>query len=163
MHRSMLAFAISTAVVLTTETSYARNQADRGRKAVPADRGGSTSVMRATPATRKPAPATRRPAPPPSAVQQALRRDPLLAAMVSGRLPAGTNLMMLAAGFGDVRQFVGAVNAAKNLGIPFHHLKRRMVYDGMSLGLAIQDMLPRSDYRSAARLAENEAAAIINH
>jgi hypothetical protein len=96
-----------------------------------------------------------------SPVQEALQRDPLLAAMVSGRMPLGTNLMTVSAGFRDVTQFVAAVNASKNLGIPFPHLKRRMVNDGMSLGLAIQDMLPRGDYRSATRQAEKEASAIL--
>jgi hypothetical protein len=154
MERSMLAFAISAAVVLTTETSYATQSAGGGKTVpTPRDRPASAASTRTTGKNTK--------TPEPSAVQQALRSDPLLAAMVSGRLPVGTNLMVVAAGFRDITQFVGAVNASKNLGIPFHHLKRRMVNDGMSLGLAIQDMLPRSDYRSATRQAEKEASAIV--
>jgi hypothetical protein len=81
--------------------------------------------------------------------------------MVAGRMPLGTNVIAVARGFRDITQFVAAVNASKNLGIPFHHLKRRIVNDGMSLGLAIQDMLPRGDYRSATRQAEKEAAVIL--
>jgi hypothetical protein len=158
MERSIMAFAISAVVVLTTETSYATQKGDGGSKVLPAQRSLSASLSRVTP------PATSKkgePAPEPSPVQQILRRDPLLAAMVSGRLPVGTNLMTVSAGFRDVGQFVGAVNASRNLGIPFHQLKRRMVYDGMSLGLAIQDMRPKSNYRSAARQAEVEASVIV--
>jgi hypothetical protein len=96
-----------------------------------------------------------------SPVQQQLRRDKTLAAMISGRLPGRTDLMVVSAGFRSMGQFIAAVNASKNLGIPFYQFKRRMVNDGMSLGLAIQDMRPQSDYRCAARLAEDETAAIV--
>jgi hypothetical protein len=162
MDRSMLAFAISAVVVLTTETSYATQKSDGGSKAPRAPQGlsaarSAVTTPASTPAANKKAEAATEPSP----VQQVLRRDRLLAAMVSGRLPVGTNLMTVSAGFRDVGQFVGAVNASKNLGIPFHQLKRRMVYDGMSLGLAIQDMRPKSNYRSAARQAEVEASVIV--
>jgi hypothetical protein len=158
MDHSMLAFAISAAVVLSTQTSYDPQQEGGQRKVVPVQRTAPPSAQLSTPAVKA------KSAPPQelSPVQQTLQRDPLLAAMVRGRMPIGTNLLMVAAGFDDVPQFVAAVNASKNLGIPFHLLKRRMVNDGMSLRLAIQDMLPRGDYRSATLRAENEASAILD-
>jgi hypothetical protein len=70
--------------------------------------------------------------------------------------------MAASAGFGDVGQFVAAVSASRTLEIPFGELRRRMVGDRMPLLLAIQDMRPRSNYRQAARRAEQEAAAMIS-
>jgi hypothetical protein len=172
MERSMLAFAIAAVVVLTTETSYATLNGTGGAKVLRAPQGASTSrsgvtapassLARPARAPGTPAAITKiEPASEPSPVQQVLRRDPLMAAMVSGRLPMGTNLMTVSAGFRDVGEFVGAVNASKNLGIPFHQLKRRMVNDGMTLCLAIQDLRPNSNYRSASRQAEYEASIIV--
>jgi hypothetical protein len=158
MQRSVLAFAISTAVVLASETSYGM---PKGRAANAPKRTVTATSARRAPVKRvaavAPAQAVRQTEP----VQEQLRRDPILAAMIGGRMPAGTNLMTVAAGFHDVGQFAAAVSASKNLGIPFYQLKRRMVNDGMSLGLAIQDMRPQTDYRCATRLAEDEAAAIV--
>jgi hypothetical protein len=96
-----------------------------------------------------------------SPVQQKLRQNASLAGVVSGRLPIGADLMIASAGFRDLGQFVAAVNASNTLGIPFLQLKRRMVNDGMSLGLAIQDLRPRSHYWTEARRAEDEAARLI--
>jgi hypothetical protein len=157
MDHSMLAFAISAAVVLTTETSYDTQKADVARKVVPVHGAAPAPAPMTAPAVKRTGVPQRQPSP----VQEALQRDPLLAAMVTGRMPLGTNLMMVSAGFRDVTQFVATVNASKNLGIPFHHLKRRIVNDGMSLGLAIQDMIPRGDYRAATRQADIEASAIL--
>jgi hypothetical protein len=149
MPRSMLAFAISAAIVLTTETSYSAPQAHPK----------PTRPAAATVARR---PVTKKPVRPLSAVQQTLRRDPILAARIGGQLPAGTNLMTASAGFRNLGQFVAAVNASNNLAIPFGQLKRRIVNDGMPLGSAIQDVRPTTDYRSAARRAEDEAASLVN-
>jgi hypothetical protein len=96
-----------------------------------------------------------------SPVQQKLQQNASLAGMVSGRLPAGADLMTVSAGFRDLGEFVATVNASNNLGIPFPQLKRRMVNDGMSLGLAIQDVRPTSRYWSESRRAEDEAARLI--
>lgn len=114
--------------------------------------------MRARTAPRKP---VRMKGPQLSAVQMKLQQNPSLAGMVSGRLPVGADLMTVSAGFRDLGQFVAAVNASNNLGIPFPQLKRRMVNDGMTLGLAIQDVRPKSQYWSDARRAEDEAARLI--
>jgi hypothetical protein len=94
-------------------------------------------------------------------VQARLQQNPNLAGMLAGRLPAGADLMTVSSGFRELGQFVAAVNASNNLGIPFGQLKRRMVNDGMSLALAIQDVRPRSQYWHDARRAEDEAAELI--
>jgi hypothetical protein len=96
-----------------------------------------------------------------SPVQVALQRAPGLAAAVMVRLPAGADLMEVSAGFQDLGQFVAAVNASRTLGIPMRDLRRRMVADKMPLLLALQDIRPRSNYRAAARRAEDEAAAMM--
>lgn len=97
-----------------------------------------------------------------SPVQLRLRRDTRLAQAVLSRLPAGADLMALSAGFGDVGQFVAAVSASRTLQISFGELRRRMVADRMPLLLAIQDIRPRSNYRQAARRAEQEAGALLS-
>ena len=166
MQRSMLAFTISAAVVLATETSYGmqqgpvKNAAAVSAAAAPAPAAKRLAAKRVR-AAATPKVSVVQTAPEAEPVQEQLRRDPILAAMISGRMPAGTDLMVVAAGFRDVRQFAGAVSASKNLGIPFYQLKRRMVGDGMSLGLAIQDVAPHTNYKYATRLAEDEAAAIV--
>lgn len=96
-----------------------------------------------------------------SPVQQKLQRNTNLASKMSGRLPAGSDLMTASSGFRNLGQFVAAVNVSNNLGIPFATLKSRMVDDGMSLGQAIQDLRPRADYLHEVRRAEQDAAVMI--
>jgi hypothetical protein len=76
-------------------------------------------------------------------------------------LPQGTDLTAAAAGFRRLELFVATVHASTNVDVPFQQLKRRIVNDGMTLGQAIQDMLPKSRYWDEARRAEDEAAAAI--
>ena len=95
-----------------------------------------------------------------SPVQMLLQQNAALAGMVTGRLPVGADLMTVSAGFRELREFVATVNASNALGIPFIQLKRRIV-DGMSLGLAIQDVRPRSQYWLDAQRAEEEASRLI--
>lgn len=182
MQRSILAFTISAMVVLTTEPSYAvqrgqasgpqakpPSQADRKQRPASASLdearevgpSGRAAAVKPAPAktVKKNASAARRPALSP--VQQKLQRNPGLAARISGRLPPGTNVMTAASGFRTMGQFVSAVNGSNGARIPFAELKRRMAYDGMTLSQAIQDLLPKSDYRSQAQRAETEAAALI--
>ena len=71
-------------------------------------------------------------------VQLKLQKNPNLASKLQSRLPAGTNLTRAASGFRNLGQFVAAVNASHNHGIPFAQLKTRMVDQGMSLGQAMQ-------------------------
>ena len=89
--------------------------------------------------------------------QQKLQRNSKLADKLSGRLPAGTDVMKAAEGFRNLGQFVAAVNVSNNLGIPFTELKARMVDDGMSLGRAIQDLRPTADTTTEVRRAETTA------
>jgi hypothetical protein len=78
-----------------------------------------------------------------SPVQLKLQKNPNLASKLQSRLPAGTNLTRAASGFRNLGQFVAAVNASHNHGIPFAQLKTRMVDQGMSLGQAMQDTRPQ--------------------
>lgn len=94
-------------------------------------------------------------------VQRELRRNASLAGILHERLPVGADLTAESAGFRDLGQFVAAVYASKNLGVPLSELRRRMVHDGMTLGLAIQDARPKCRYWSEARRAEDEAARTI--
>ncbi len=159
-------FSVLAIIVLTTESSYAAQRGPGGGTPVPPS--ARPAAVKPAPATVKPAPATAvkkntKPAKPAalSPVQRKLQRNPGLAAKVSGRLPAGTNLMTAASGFRTVAQFVSAVNGSNTTRIPFAELKRRMAYDGMTLSQAIQDVRPKSDYRSQAERAETEAAALV--
>ncbi len=178
-------FSVLAIIVLTTESSYAAQRGPGGGTPVPpsarpaavkpATVKPAPATVKPVPATVKPAPATVKPAPATavkktskpakpaalSPVQRKLQRNPGLAAKVSGRLPAGTNLMSAASGFRTVAQFVSAVNGSNTTRIPFAELKRRMAYDGMTLSQAIQDVRPKSDYRSQAERAETEAAALV--
>jgi hypothetical protein len=142
-----LVTALATATVLAGQVSYAAQ--------TPRSKTAQNATMSRKSAAKKPS----RPL---SAVQRGLQRDTVLAAEVGSRLPAGTNLMTVSAGFRSLGQFVSAVNASNSLGIPFAQLKRRMVNDGMPLGSAIQDLRPRSDYRTAARRAEDDAVLLVN-
>ena len=152
-------FSVLAIIVLTSESSYAAQRGPgRGAQGPPSARAAAV----------KPAPAsavkkTVKPAKPTvmSPVQRKLQRNPGLAAKISGRLPAGTNLMTAASGFRTVGQFVSAVNGSNTTRIPFAELKRRMAYDGMTLSQAIQDLRPKSDYRSQAQRAEAEAVVLV--
>lgn len=94
--------------------------------------------------------------------QHELARIPVLITKLRPMLPPGTNLESAALGFRNLGQFVAAVNVSHNLGIPFDHLKARMVGPNpMSLGQAIQDLRPASDWRREMRRAEEAAEVLI--
>ncbi len=141
MQRSLLAFAIAAAIVLT---------------AVPVSAGQRTgSTGRSNPPRRAATRVT------PSPVQLELRRNHVLADTLRVRLPRSTDLDAAAGGFRRLELLVAAISASNNLGVPFLELKRRIVNDGMTLGQAIQDIRPRSRYWDEARRAEDDAAAAI--
>jgi hypothetical protein len=159
MRRSILVFSVLAIIVLTTEPSYA---AQPGRASGPQAKPPShAATIKPAPATtvKKNARAATRAALSP--VQHKLQRNPGLAARIGGRLPAGTNVITAASGFRTMGQFVSAVNGSNTARIPFAELKRRMAYDGMTLSQALQDLRPKSDYRSQAQRAETDAAALI--
>jgi hypothetical protein len=137
MQRSLLAFAIAAAILLTT---------------VPVIGGQRASgVTKASPSVRVAL----------SPAQQALYRNTILADTLRVRLPQGTDVIAAAGGFRRLELFVATVHASNNLVIPFFELKRRIVNDGMTLGQAIQDIRPKSRYWSEARRAEDDAAESI--
>lgn len=96
-------------------------------------------------------------------VQQKLTKNTNLAAKLASRLPAGTDLMLAAADFRTLGQFVSAVNVSYNLpGISFTELKTKIVTDGMSLGQAIQALRPLSSATIEAQRAEYDARGMIS-
>jgi hypothetical protein len=141
MQRSLLAFAIAAAILLTTVPVIGGQRASGATKASP----GRHPSVRVTL----------------SPVQQALYRNSVLADGLRVRLPEGTDMLSAAGGFRRLELFVATVHASNNLVIPFFELKRRIVNDGMTLGQAIQDIRPKSRYWSEARRAEDDAAAMI--
>jgi hypothetical protein len=94
-------------------------------------------------------------------VQQKLQKNTNLADKLKSRLPENTDLMKAAEGFSNLGQFVAAVNVSNNLGLKFTDLRTRMVDDGMSLGQAIQDVKKTSNVETEVKRAETEADAMI--
>ena len=94
-------------------------------------------------------------------VQEKLTKNTNLAAKLTARLPAGTDLMAASAGFRNLGQFVAAVNVSSNLKIPFDQLKTKMVTDGQSLGQAIQALKPVASATIEAQHAEYDARGMI--
>lgn len=138
MQRSLLAFAIAAAIVVTAVPVSARQRAT-----------GSTSAPRSTPVKAVLSP-----------VQRELQRNAVLADSIRARLH-GTDAVAVASGFRRLELFVATVHASNTLAIPFFDLKRRIVGDGMTLGQAIQDIRPTSRYWVEARRAEDDAAEAI--
>lgn len=94
-------------------------------------------------------------------VQQKLQKNTKLAAKLQARLPVGTDLMLAAAGFKNLGQFVAAVNVSNNLQIPFADLKTSMVTEGLSLGQSIQALRPAASATVEASRAEYDAQSMI--
>jgi len=95
-------------------------------------------------------------------VQEKLQKNTNLAAKLTSRLPAGTDLMLASADFRNLGQFVAAVNVSNNLKIPFADLKTKMVTDGLSLGQAIQTLRPTTSATIEAQRAEYDARGMIS-
>lgn len=141
MQRSLLAFAIAAGILaMGVPVSTGQHAAGPARSTPP--RQAATK-------------------PTPSVVQKDLERSDVLSNALRARLPQGTDLNAAAAGFRRLELFVATVHASNNVDVPFYELKRRIVNDGMTLGQAIQDILPKSRYWDEARRAEDEAAAAI--
>lgn len=92
--------------------------------------------------------------------EEVLQKNPQLSAKIQAMLPPGYNLLQSAAGFKDIKQFVAAVHASKDLGIPLGDLKAR-VLKGDSLGKAIKALKPDADAKEEAKKAEKAAKADI--
>ena len=95
-------------------------------------------------------------------VQEKLQKNTNLAAKLTSRLPAGTDLMLAAADFHTLGQFVSAVNVSNNLKIPFTELKTKVVTDGLSLGQAIQALRPTTSATIETQRAEYDARGMIS-
>jgi hypothetical protein len=118
---------------------------------------GATTAAATTPSdTTTPATVTLTP------VQEKLKKNTNLAAKLTSRLPEGTDLMLAAAGFRNLGQFVAAVNVSSNLKIPFAQLKTKMVTDDLSLGQAIQALRPTTSATIETQRAEYDARGMIS-
>ena len=129
-------------------------KADKSTKATREDKKAATT-------TTAPAETTAPGTVPLTPVQEKLQKNTNLAAKLTARLPAGTDLMAASAGFRNLGQFVAAVNVSSNLGIPFDQLKTKMVTDGKSLGQAIQALKPVASATVEAQHAEYDARGMI--
>ena len=92
-------------------------------------------------------------------VATSIASDSKLAARLTGLLPPGTTLTQAAAGFKNQGQFIAALEASKNLGIPFADLQDRMTA-GESLGAAIHGLKPAmttADVDMSVKAAEEQA------
>jgi hypothetical protein len=72
----------------------------------------------------------------PNPISLKIANKPELMAKVTGLLPAGMTLEQASAGFRNQGQFIAALNASKNRGLPFAELQKAMTIDGLSLGQA---------------------------
>lgn len=85
-----------------------------------------------------------------------------LNAKVQSLLPSGMTVARAAAGFKSESQFLAALHASKDLGIPFAQVKSEMTgADHDSLLRAIQELKPTTDAAAAAKTAQNEATTDI--
>jgi hypothetical protein len=142
-------------------------------KAAKTDKSAATKVAKAEKTNKTTAGTTTAAATTPSAttttatvtltpVQEKLKKNTNLAAKLASRLPEGTDLMLAAADFRTLGQFVSAVNVSYNLpGITFTELKTKLITDGMSLGSAIQALRLTSSPTVEAQRAEYDARIMI--
>ena len=126
--------------------------------------GSASAAARGTASATAPS-ATRGGAPAPSAPTAPavnIAENAALASRVGTMLPAGQPLAGAAAGFRNQGQFVSAVHASHNLGIPFDSLKATMTGDSaVSLGKAITTLRPEMAYKDVkdnVKLAEKQSA-----
>jgi len=92
-------------------------------------------------------------------IATSIASDSKLAARLTALLPSGTTLTQAAAGFKNKGQFIAALEASKNLGIPFADLQDRMTA-GESLGAAIHGLKPAmsaADVDTSVETAEKQA------
>lgn len=98
---------------------------------------------------------------PQNKVADDLHLNPKLEERVKGMLPANTSLDDASAGFKNRGQFIAALQASKNLDIPFSQLKARMTgNDPSSLGESIGSLRPelgKAKANDEAKRAEKAA------
>lgn len=96
-----------------------------------------------------------------------LENNARLTQRIQPMLPPGSNAGAAAAGFRNEGEFIAALHASRNLGIPFDQLKSRMTEgDGMPLGKAIQQLRPdmekksvKESVKTAERMAKEDVRA----
>jgi hypothetical protein len=87
-----------------------------------------------------------------------IERNEQLRTRVTPLLPPGTSLSQAADGFQSEGQFIAALHASKNLGIPFTDLKAKMTGSNpMTLGEAIKTLKPSANATSEAAKAQTQA------
>jgi hypothetical protein len=69
-----------------------------------------------------------------------ISNNPNQLARVTAMLPQGMTLEQATAGFRNQGQFIAALNASKNQGVPFADLQKAMTVDGLSLGQAVRGL-----------------------
>lgn len=91
-------------------------------------------------------------------------RDAQFEKRVDVLLPPDMSLKQASSGFKSQGQFIAALHASKNLGIPFSVLKDKMTGpDGVSLGAAIHDIRPdiaKKDIEKHVEKAQQQAKAM---
>jgi hypothetical protein len=93
-------------------------------------------------------------------IARKISSHPQLAAKVAALLPAGLTLNQASKGFKNQGQFLAALHASKDLNIPFAQLKAEMTgKDHDSLGVAIHELKPAVNAKTAAKNADQEADA----
>jgi len=95
-------------------------------------------------------------------VGTSIASDSKLSARLTALLPPGMTLTQAAAGFKNQGQFIAALEASKNLGIPFADLQDR-VTAGESLGAAIHGLKPAmsaADVESSVKAADEQAKTV---
>ena len=98
--------------------------------------GGSTSGSGTTTTTTTTTPAVA----PPNALTTKLSKNPQQMARLTGMLPEGMTLDQATTGFRNQGQFIAALNASRNQGVPFADLQQAMTVDGLSLGQAVKQL-----------------------
>jgi len=78
-----------------------------------------------------------------SRIATKISRNPQQLARLTAMLPPGMTLDQAAVGFRNQGQFIAALNASKNQGIPFADLQKAMTVDGLSLGQAVRQLRPQ--------------------
>lgn len=91
---------------------------------------------------------------------EVLSKNAKLAAKLEPLLPPGTNLNEAASGFKKLGQFVAALHASRNLGIPFDQLKSKLVgKDKESLSKALEELSPAANTKAELKKVSKQTDA----
>jgi hypothetical protein len=91
---------------------------------------------------------------------EVLSTNTKLAARLQSLLPPGTNVKEAASGFKKLSQFVAALYASHDLGIPFDQLRSKMLGNGKaSLSKAIQELSPDVNTKAEVKKVSKQTDA----